>query len=79
LADKQEQLRAKLSKWINEKNLIVKIKENKDLIEKMKVEADDFERKFDYQAVARIRYSDIPAAEKEIESIEKELHENQKR
>lgn len=79
LADKQELLRTKLSKWQNEKNLIQKIKENKDKIEKLKVEADDFERKFDYQAVARIRYSEIPAVEQEIEGIENEFHENQKR
>jgi hypothetical protein len=42
----------------------------------MKIEASDFERKFDYQTVARIRYSDIPTLEKEIEATEKELDSN---
>lgn len=77
LADKQEQLRTKLSKWQKEKDLIVKIKENKEKIDKAKLEAEDFERKFDYQAVARIRYNDIPALEKEIEDSENELQNNQ--
>lgn len=77
LADKQEQLRTKLSKWQKEKDLIVKIKENKEKIDKAKLEAEDFERKFDYQAVARIRYNDIPALEKEIEDSENDLQNNQ--
>jgi len=79
LADKQEQLRTKLSKWQKEKDLIVKIKENKEKIDKARLQAEDFERKFDYQAVARIRYNDIPALEKEIEISENELVENQKK
>jgi len=71
--------RTKLSKWQKEKDLISKIKEYKEKIEKMKLEAEDFERKFDYQAVARIRYNDIPALEKQSEDIEKELEDNKKR
>lgn len=79
LADKQEQLRTKLSKWQKEKDLISRIKESKEKIDKARLQAEDFERKFDYQAVARIRYNDIPALEKEIEISENELAENQKK
>ncbi|MCK9271932.1 AAA family ATPase [Candidatus Gracilibacteria bacterium] len=73
LADKQELLRTKLSKWQKEKDLIVKMKELKQNIDKLKIEADDFERKFDYQAVAKLRYGEIPALEKEIVNLENEL------
>jgi len=73
LADKQELFRTKLSKWQKEKDLIVKMKEIKQNIDKLKIEADDFERKFDYQAVAKLRYGEIPALEKEIVNLENEL------
>lgn len=79
IADKQELLRTKLSKWQKEKDMISGIKQSKDRIEKLKIEADELERKFDYQAVAKIRYAEIPGLQKEIESIEHELAENQKR
>lgn len=78
LADKQENLRTKTSKWQKEKESIQKIKENKELIEKLKNDANEFERKFDYQAVAKIRYWEIPALEKEIEKIEIDFREYQK-
>ncbi len=78
LADKRETLRTKTSKWQKEREMIVKMKENKDKIEKLKIEADELERKFDYQTVARIRYNDIPALEKEIEQEELLLSENAK-
>ncbi|MDD2486782.1 MAG: AAA family ATPase [Candidatus Gracilibacteria bacterium] len=73
LADKQENSRAKLSKWQQEKDIISKIKENKQKVDDLKVRADDFERKFDYQAVAKIRYGEIPEIEKENENMESEL------
>lgn len=76
LADAKENLRSKLSKWQSEKDLIIKIKESKDDIEKKKLEAEDLERKFDYQAVARIRYSEIPALERQISEAESELESN---
>lgn len=49
------------------------MKTNKEKIDSLRLEADDQERKFEYQTVARIRYSDIPNLEKENESIERDL------
>ncbi|EKE26901.1 MAG: hypothetical protein ACD_4C00126G0002 [uncultured bacterium (gcode 4)] len=79
LADKQEMFRAKLSKWQQEKDMIVKMKENKQKIDELRIKSDDFERKYDYQAVAKIRYGEIPALEKENEKIEQELFEIKKK
>lgn len=73
LANKQEEFRAKFSKWKHEKDLILKMKSNKEKIDSLKLEADEQERKFEYQTVARIRYSDIPALEKENENTEQDL------
>lgn len=75
LANKQEELRAKLSKWNREKDLIVRMKANKEKIEALRNEALEYERKMDYTAVARIRYSEIPAVEKDSELVEQELDE----
>ena len=49
------------------------MKANKEKIEKLKLEAEEQERKFEYQTVARIRYSDIPALLTENENIDAEL------
>jgi len=49
------------------------MKTNKEKIDSLRLEADDQERKFEYQTVARIRYSDIPGLEKENEAIERDL------
>lgn len=73
LSNKQEEFRTKLSKWQKEKDLIISLKTNKEKIESLKNSALDFERKMDYTAVARIRYGEIPALEKAIESVEGEL------
>jgi ATP-dependent Clp protease ATP-binding subunit ClpB len=73
LANKQETFRTKLSKWQHEKELILKMKANKEKMETLRLEADEQERKFEYQAVARIRYNDIPAIQKENEQIEQDM------
>jgi hypothetical protein len=49
------------------------MKANKEKIETLRLEADEQERKFEYQTVARIRYSDIPAIQNENEKIEQEM------
>lgn len=79
LADKQEMFRTRISKWQQEKDLISKMKDNKQKIEELTIIADDFERKFDYQSVAKIRYWEIPDLVKENEMIENNLFEIKKK
>ena len=79
LAGKQEEFRAKMSKWQREKDLIVSVKTNKEKIEALKNQAIELERDADYAGVAKIRYGEIPVLEKAIESTEQELGEIQKK
>jgi ATP-dependent Clp protease ATP-binding subunit ClpB len=61
--------------------MIIKIKETREKIDNLRIEADERERNTDFAKVAKIRYGDIPTLEKEIENIEKglgELQENGK-
>ncbi|HPV70729.1 MAG TPA: AAA family ATPase, partial [Candidatus Magasanikbacteria bacterium] len=78
LADLKEQTAELELHWKNEKEIITKIRELKKKLETLKQEAEIAERQSDLQKVAEIRYSTIPATEKEIKNQEKKLAETQK-
>ena len=59
--------------WRSEKEIIDNVQEKKELIEKLKFEADQAEREGDYGKVAELRYGTIIAEEKEIEILKKEI------
>ncbi len=79
IATKRETLRARLAKWETEKKCIDRMKEGRAKIDALKIQAEDFERRADFSAVARIRYAEIPAVEKDISDAEKELAEIRER
>ncbi|MDE6445780.1 MAG: ATP-dependent chaperone ClpB [Alistipes sp.] len=60
------------AKWQGQRDLLRKIQDNKDKIERLNVEARQAEREGDYGRVAEIRYGKIQQAEKEIEAFEEE-------
>jgi len=74
LKTEEEKLR---KKWESEKNLINKIQQNKIDIENLKFQAEQAKQRGDYGSVAKIQYETIPQKEKENESIQNELHNNQ--
>ncbi len=61
------------AKWQSERDLLAKIQTNKELIEKLKVEAAEAERSGDYGKVAEIRYGRIRETETEIANLQEEL------
>ena len=61
------------AKWQGERDLLQQIQSNKDLIERLKVEAAEAERSGDYGRVAEIRYGKIREAEQKIDALQKEL------
>ena len=63
------------AKWENERDLIRKIQQEKERIEKLKIEAQQAERTGDYGKVAEIRYGSIVEAEKRIAQLNEELKE----
>lgn len=73
LSNISEKARSLEYKWKNEKELIFKIRDLKKKIEQLRQEAEIAERAGDLQKVAEVRYSKIPALEKDAKEKEKEL------
>lgn len=69
----KEELASLRGKWNQEKALIKSIKEKKDLLEQLRFQEEAAERAVDYNKVAEIRYSKIPAVQKELEEGQKKL------
>lgn len=67
IADLKEELSHLRQRWENEKKLLDGVKEKKDLLEKLRFQEEEAERAFDYNKVAELRYSRIPALKKDIE------------
>ena len=63
------------AKWQGQRDLLRKIQDNKDKIERLNVEARQAEREGDYGRVAEIRYGKIQQAEKEIEAFQEEYRQ----
>ena len=62
--------------WENERNLIRQIQQEKERIERLKIEAQQAERVGNYGKVAEIRYGSIVEAEKRIATLNEELKAN---
>ncbi|MDR2066120.1 MAG: ATP-dependent chaperone ClpB [Prevotellaceae bacterium] len=73
--EKRNVLRAK---WEEEKNIIDKIQKNRQLIEDLKLQAENAERSGDYGKVAEIRYGKIRDAEEENKKLIEKKQEIQK-
>lgn len=65
------------AKWKNEKQVVDNLQKSKQLIEKLKFEAEKAEREGDYGKVAEIRYGKVKQAEETIAKLEQKLKEQQ--
>lgn len=74
LTEERNELRAK---WAAEKSIVDRIQQNKQAIEKLKLDAQEAERLGDYGKVAEIRYGRIKEPEESIVSLKKELASKQ--
>ena len=63
--------------WEKEKSLVNNLQILKGKIDELNSQAEQVQRDGDYQASAKIRYSDVPEIEKQIENLNKSLTENQ--
>ncbi|MBP6978964.1 MAG: ATP-dependent chaperone ClpB [Lentimicrobiaceae bacterium] len=73
LAELNEERMRLRARWKNEKEIVEKIQQNKKLIEELKFEAEQAEREGNYGRVAELRYGRIREAERELESLGKNL------
>lgn len=77
LATLEEQRNAFNAKWQAERDIVDGVQKTKELIESLKLEADQAERTGDYGKVAEIRYGRIKEAELKLEEAKQKLVELQ--
>ncbi len=65
-----------ISIWENEKKKVADVNSIKEKIDDLNTRADRAQREGDYQTTAKIRYNDIPEAEKELKVMEEKLADN---
>ena len=78
LANLREESDALKARWKEEKGMIQRIRDIKEQIDKLKVEAEQKQRLGDLNKVAEILYGEIPKLEKELEEQQRKLDEFQK-
>ncbi|MGG7076663.1 ATP-dependent chaperone ClpB [Clostridium sardiniense] len=76
LAELREQNDEMTAKYEKEKEHIVELRELKEQMDEAKGELERYERNYDYNKVAEIRYSVIPALEEKIKAKEEDVKEN---
>lgn len=74
LAELRDQDSAMEAKWENEKKDIVSLKSKKQEIEDIRHKIEEAERAYDLEKLAKLKYGDLPAAEKELEDAKKRLN-----
>lgn len=79
IAGLKEELGILRQRWENEKKILNTLKEKKDQLEKLRFQEEEADRAFDYNKVAELRYSRIPALQKEIEEAGQALSQKENR
>lgn len=77
IADLKESTSELELKWKNEKETIVKLKELKEELESLRLDAENAEMRADLTTAAEIRYGAIPQIEKEVKTNELRLRKLQ--
>ncbi len=72
LANLKEKFNAKKARWEEEKNSVDRVKTLKAEIEKMNAEIENAQRMYEYEKAAKLKYSDLPALEKQLEEAEQQ-------
>ena len=70
LADEKEQFNAMKSRWEAEKSGVDSVKQLKSQIEQMHGEIERAQANLEYEKVAKLKYSDLPALEKQLKDAE---------
>ena len=78
LADLKEQSDALKARWQQEKGIIQKIRDIKERIDQLRINAERFQREGDLNKVAEILYGEIPKLEKEQKEEQDSIKELQK-
>ncbi len=74
LVERRDDLKAQ---WENEKEVVHGIQSKKEVIDRLKFEAEQAEKAGDFGKVAEIRYGKVVEAQKELEGLQKQIREMQ--
>jgi ATP-dependent Clp protease ATP-binding subunit ClpB len=77
IAERSEERNSLKAKWESEKEVVHGIQKQKEVIDKLKYEAEQAEKAGDYGKVAEIRYGKITEAEKNLDEFQKKMKEMQ--
>ncbi len=75
IADLSEKSNALKAQWENEKSVIQSVQEEKEKIERYRLEAEQAERAGDYGQVAELRYGKIKQSEELLQKLQEQLKE----
>ncbi|MGB9497553.1 MAG: ATP-dependent chaperone ClpB [Dissulfuribacterales bacterium] len=78
LADIKEQCDVLKSRWQQEKEIIQRIRDIKERIDKLRIDAERFQRQGDLNKVAEILYGEVPNLEKQLKEEHDRIEELQK-
>jgi len=70
LNEKKSGMRAQ---WLKEKDVIGKIRSQREKVEELRIDLERAQRVSDLETAARLRYGEIPAAEKQVEALQQTL------
>ncbi|MBP3508424.1 ATP-dependent Clp protease ATP-binding subunit, partial [Oscillibacter sp.] len=70
LADEKEQFNALKSRWEAEKHGVDTVKELKGKLEQLQGQIEQAQSRLEYEKAAKLKYSDLPALEKELKEAE---------
>ena len=76
LANLKESFTAKKALWESEKKAVDSVKELKARIEQLHADIEHSQLNYEYEKAAKLRYSDLPALEKQLEEAEKASEES---
>ena len=71
LANLKDSFNEMKSRWESEKNSVDDVKRLKAEIEKLHAEIEFAQRRYEYETAAKLKYSDLPALERQLEEAEK--------
>ncbi len=71
LAELKDNFNAMKARWESEKGSVDKVKELKAKIEQMHADIENAQLRYEYETAARLKYSDLPALERELAEAEK--------
>ena len=71
LANLKDQFNAMKARWEAEKNSVDEVKRLKSEIEKMHADLENAQLRYEYETAARLRYSELPALERQLAEAEK--------